>query len=208
MIIPSNYINISEIAKQSGKVLKTWANYPVGQKKISEFKATHPEIEDPIVTKRGKGGGTYAHPELAAIFAAWCNPNFTAEVVKQNAQLKDQNALLKEKILTFQVNTPAQIAAAWEEAPEVKKMVQDIPPKDRTIEDVELIAKAYFAGAIKQHPKGLTFEQYFPHWLWSMRKRTDIYPAAALEALIAKAGKPVPYQGRFLKEGYTYAWTD
>ena len=83
----------------------------MGKKAIADFKLKYPEIDNPIVTKQGKGGGTWAHPELAAIFAAWCNPGFTAKVVEQNIQLKEQNALLKEKIRTFQVDTPDQIAA-------------------------------------------------------------------------------------------------
>jgi KilA-N domain len=105
MNIPPEYKNLSTIAKASGKRLDSWVNYPVGKNAIAEFQLKHPEIEYPLITKRGKGGGTWGHLELAAIFAAWCDPQFTAEVVKQNE-------LLKEKIRTFQVVTPAQITAA------------------------------------------------------------------------------------------------
>ncbi|WP_309729327.1 KilA-N domain-containing protein, partial [Chamaesiphon sp. OTE_75_metabat_556] len=150
--------------------------------------------------------GTWAHPELAAIFAAWCNPQFTAEVVEQNVQLKEQNELLKEKIRTFQVDTPAQIAAAMDEVVEVKKMAHQA--KDKGIEEVELIAKCFYVRAIPQHPKGLTFEQYLPHWLYSMNDRTDIYPREVLEEMTKKAGKPIAYQGKVLKHGYSYVWID
>lgn len=147
-----------------------------------------------MVAKKGKGGGTWGHPELAAIFAAWCNPGFTAEVVEQNIRLKEQNALLKEKIRTFQVDTPAQIAARLDEVAEVKRMAYQVV--DKGIEEIELIAKCHFAGAIKYHPKGLTFEQYFPHWLHSMSDLTNIYPREIFKEMMIKAGKPIAYQGK------------
>jgi KilA-N domain len=199
MDIPSNYKNLSAIAKASGTRLNNWVNRTVGKDAIAEFKLKHPEIEYPLITKKGKGGGTWAHLELAAIFAAWCDPQFTAEVVKQNE-------LLKEKIRTFQVSTPAQIAAALNEVVEVKQMAHQA--KDKGIEEIELIAKCFFVRAIPQHPKGLTFEQYLPHWLYSMNDRTDIYPREVLEEMTIKAGKPIAYQGKVLKHGHSYVWID
>jgi KilA-N domain len=211
MNIPNEYKNLSTIAKASGKRLNNWVNYPVGKKVIADFKLKYPEIEQPLVTKQGKGGGTWAHPELAAIFAAWCNPMFTAQVIEQNAQvmqqnaeLKEQNALLKEKILTFQVDTPAQIEAAHDDAVMVKALAHSVKAKDA--QSIRLLAKSYFVLNQGANPKGLTFEQYLPHWLFSMRGRTDIYPAAVLTSMIAEAGQPVPYQGKVLKLGYTGVW--
>lgn len=206
MNIPPEYKNLSTIAKASGKRLDNWVNYPVGKKAIADFKLKYPEIEYPLITKRGRGGGTWGHPELAAIFAAWCDPLFTAHVVEQNIQLKDQNALLKEKIRTFQVDTPAQIAAAIDEVVEVKQMAHQA--KDKGIEEVELLAKCFYVRAIPQHPKGLTFEQYLPHWLYSMSDRIDICPREVLEEMLIKAGKPIAYQGKVLKRGYSYFWID
>ncbi|PSB57885.1 KilA-N domain-containing protein [Chamaesiphon polymorphus] len=206
MNIPTEYKNLSAIAKASGTRLNNWVNRSVGKKAIAEFKLKYPEIDCPLVTKTGKGGGTWGHPELAAIFAAWCNPQFTAEVVEQNAQLREQNELLKEKIRTFQVVTPAQIAAAMDEVMEVKQMAHQA--EDKGIEEVELLAKCFYVRAIPQHPKGLTFEQYLPHWLYSMSDRTDIYPHEVLEEMTIKAGKPIPYQGKVLKHGCSYVWID
>ena len=206
MNIPPEYKNLSTIAKASGKRLDNWVNYPVGKNAIAEFQLKHPEIEYPLITKRGKGGGTWGHPELAAMFAAWCDPRFTAEVVEQNAELREQNELLKEKIRTFQVVTPAQIAAAMDEVVKVKEMAHHA--KDKGIEEVELLAKCYYVRAVPQHPKGLTFEQYLPHWLYSMSDRTDIYPREVLEEMTRKAGKPIPYQGKVLKHGCSYVWID
>jgi hypothetical protein len=79
---------------------------------------------------------------------------------------------------------------------------------DKGAEEIELIAKCHFAGAITWHPKGLTFEQYFPHWLDSMSDRTDIYPREVLKEMTTKAGKPIAYQGKILKHGYSYVWID
>ena len=128
MNIPNEYKNLSEIAKASGKRLNNWVNRSEGKKAIADFLLKYPEIDNPLVTKQGKGGGTWGHPELAAIFAAWCDPRFTAEVVEQNAQLREQNELLKEKIRTFQVDTPAQIAARLDEVVEVKRFMINEDP--------------------------------------------------------------------------------
>jgi hypothetical protein len=204
MNIPTEYKNLSAIAKASEKRLNNWVNRSEGKKAIADFKLKYSKIEHPLVTKQGRGGGTWGHPELAAIFAAWCNPGFTAEVVEQNVQLKEQNALLKEKIRTFQVNTPAQIDSARDEAEKVKQMAYQAANKGA--EEIELIAKCHFVLAITCHPKGMTFEQYLPHWLDSMSDRTDIYPCEVLEEMTIKAGKPLKVQGKILKHGYTYVW--
>jgi KilA-N domain len=202
--VQTEYRNLSVIAKASGKRLNNWVNYPVGRRAIANFKLKYPEIDQPLVTKQGRGGGTYAHPELAAIFVAWCDPMFTAHVVEQNIQLKDQNELLKEKILTFQVDTPAQIEVAHDDAVRVKALAHSVKVKDE--QSIELLAKSYFVLNQGANPKGLTFEQYLPHWLFSMRGRTDIYPAAVLTAMIVKAGQPVSYQGQVLKSGCAGVW--
>jgi KilA-N domain len=204
MDIPSHYKNLSTIAKASGTRLNNWVNRSVGKEAIADFKLKYPENEQPLVTKKGRGCGTWGHPELAAIFAAWCNPGFTAEVVEQNVQLKEQNALLKEKIRTFQVSTPAQIESARDETEKVEQMAYQAANKGA--EEIELIAKCHFVHAISCHPKGMTFEQYLPHWLRSMSDRTDIYPHEVLKEMTKKAGKPLKVQGKILKHGYSYVW--
>lgn len=207
MNIPTEYKNFSAIAKASGKRLNKWVNGSGGKKAIADFKLKYPEIDHPLVTKKGKGGGTWGHPELAAIFAAWCNPGFTAEVIEQNVQLKEQNALLKEKILTFQVDTPAQIEAAHDDAVIVKALAHSV--KEKNEQSIKLLAKSYFVLNQGGHPKGLTFKQYLPHWLFSMRSRTDIttlFPPAILDAMLAKTGQPDPCQGKVLKLGYAGVW--
>jgi KilA-N domain len=206
MNIPLNYKNLTNIAKVSQVQLNNWIGRSVGKRAVLEFRQSHPGILHPIIVVKGRSvdRGTWAHPELAAIFAAWCNPQFTAEVVEQNVQLKEQNELLKEKIRTFQVDTPAQIAARLSEVVEVKQMAHQAA--DKGIEEIELLAKCYFVRAIPMHPKGMTFEQYLPHWLHSMSDRTDIYPHEVLEEMTKKAGKPLKVQGKILKHGYSYVW--
>jgi KilA-N domain len=201
MNIPIEYKNLSTIAKASGKRLGSWIDRSVGKDALAEFQLKHPEIDSPLITKKGRGGGTWAHPELAAVFAAWCDPQFTAEVVKQNE-------LLREKIRTFQVSTPAQIAARLDEDEVEKVKGMAYQAKDKGAEEIELIAKCHYVRATKWHPKGMTFEQYLPHWLYSMNDRTDIYPREVLEEMTIKAGKPIPYQGKVLKHGYSYVWIE
>jgi KilA-N domain len=89
MNIPPNYRDLKAIATASNKLLTNWIDRPVGKAQIAAFSESHPEISQPIITKRGKGGGTYAHPALAAIFAVWCNPSLPADhhkIMKMAAQ--------------------------------------------------------------------------------------------------------------------------
>lgn len=76
--IPEGYINLTEMACKSGKDLKDWANRGVGRKAIAMFSSCYPEIERPVIAKKGKGGCTWAHPEIAAMFAAWCDLSYAA----------------------------------------------------------------------------------------------------------------------------------
>jgi KilA-N domain len=202
MNIPNEYKNLSAIAKASGTRLNNWVNRLVGKKAIVDFKLKYPEIDHPLITKKGKGGGTWGHPELAAIFAAWCNPQFTAEVV-------EQNALLQEKIRTFQVNLPFEVLAELDGVEAIKQLAYKV--EEKTEQEIELIAKCHFVQNIYAHPKGITFDRYLPHWLLSMRKRTDgltIYPSAILDAMLAKTGQPARCQGKVLKPGCAGVWVD
>jgi KilA-N domain len=207
MNIPNEYKNLSTIAKASGKRLNKWVNGAAGKTAIADFKLKYPEIEYPLVTKKGRGGGTWGHPELAAIFAAWCNPQFTAEVVEQNVQLKEQNALLQEKIRTFQVNLPFEVLAELDGVEAIKQLAYKV--EEKTEQEIELIAKCHFVQNIYAHPKGIAFDRYLPHWLLSMRERTDglnIYPSAILDAMLAKTGQPARCQGKVLKPGCAGVW--
>lgn len=37
----------------------------------------------PVIAKEGRGGGTFAHPDIAIAFAQWCNPKFQLWVSRQ-----------------------------------------------------------------------------------------------------------------------------
>lgn len=48
-----------------------------------------------IVNKRGKGGGTYAHSDIAMSFATWISPEFQLYIMKDYRRLKsDENSRL------------------------------------------------------------------------------------------------------------------
>lgn len=108
MRIPPEYKSLSKIASRSGVELRSWVSQNVGKKAIIAFRSAHPEVEHPLISRRGKGGGTWAHPLLAAQFAAWCDPSFVAhavaqnnEVIAQSNELRIENSSLKERLLTF-----------------------------------------------------------------------------------------------------------
>jgi hypothetical protein len=96
--IPSNYVNISQIAKKSGKRLTNWMHQKIGKEQIERFTMNNPSIENPIVSIKGrcKNRGTYAHPELAAIFSAWCDPDFAGFQQKSVRQIDKLDMELEE----------------------------------------------------------------------------------------------------------------
>jgi hypothetical protein len=199
MNIPTDYQNLSQIAKAAKKRLGSWVNQPVGKTAIAQFKLDHPEITEPIIVVqgRGKAQGTYAHPLLAAIFAAWCDPKFTKHVVAENA-------LLREKIRTFRFDTPRELETALDEASAVRSLAME--SKDKTEEEIVLIAKTHYMSGYEHHPKGHTFQKYLPHWLAAQGHRSDLYPPDVIEAMKEKYGVTAPIDGRKLKFGYSYVW--
>lgn len=96
MKIPNNYKSLTKIAAKYGKRLANWSGLPKGKKQIEAFANAHSEIEKPIIAIHGKGGGTYAHPGLAAIFEGWCNPNYAGELMQEYVDLGgDPNELFE-----------------------------------------------------------------------------------------------------------------
>lgn len=60
---------------------------PLGEKMRTNSSCLNPyvsltEIAKGIKTSRGKGGGTIAHPEIAAMFQAWLFPKFMLELIQ------------------------------------------------------------------------------------------------------------------------------
>lgn len=48
-----------------------------------------------LVAKPGRGGGTYAHKDIAIHFAAWLNPTFYYYLIREFQRLKTEEAELK-----------------------------------------------------------------------------------------------------------------
>lgn len=54
-----------------------------------------------IISKKGRGGGTYAHPDIALGFCFWLSPAFALYVVKEFRRLKIEESEFAEKQLNW-----------------------------------------------------------------------------------------------------------
>lgn len=82
---PDGYINITQIAKAAGKLVGNWVKAQDTQEYLAALSLDIPiEISTLLVTVQGRGDvveqGTWAHPEVAIDFAAWCNKKFKIQV--------------------------------------------------------------------------------------------------------------------------------
>jgi KilA-N domain len=78
------YCNLNDIAKPFGKRVDNWMRLKSTTSLMREFE------QDPsyngvsgVITKEGRGGGTYVHPDIAIQFAQWCSPGFALWVSRQ-----------------------------------------------------------------------------------------------------------------------------
>jgi hypothetical protein len=55
-----------------------------------------------IYSKSGRGGGTYAHRDIAFEFGSWLSPEFKLYLIKEFQRLKDEEASLKSLEWSFQ----------------------------------------------------------------------------------------------------------
>jgi hypothetical protein len=81
------YINLNEMAEATGKRLDNWLQNQATKELFSEFLSQQNKIpgipgilSEPIVSIRGRSGGTWAHPDIAIQFAQWCSPAFALQV--------------------------------------------------------------------------------------------------------------------------------
>jgi hypothetical protein len=81
------YINLNQMADAAGKRVDNWLRLQETQELITEFNAQQEltpsdlrELIPAIVAKEGRGGGTWAHPDIAIQFAQWCSPRFALQV--------------------------------------------------------------------------------------------------------------------------------
>lgn len=55
-----------------------------------------------VYSKSGRGGGTYAHRDIAFEFGSWLSPEFKLYLIKEFQRLKDEEASLKSLEWSFQ----------------------------------------------------------------------------------------------------------
>jgi hypothetical protein len=78
------YVSLGDIAKPFGKRIDNWMRLEQTTSLLREF-SQEPSYNGipPIKTKEGRGGGTFAHPDIAIQFAQWCSPGFALWVSRQ-----------------------------------------------------------------------------------------------------------------------------
>ena len=78
------YVDLNDIAKPFGKRVDNWIRLQSTTSLLREF-SQDPcyNGNPPIKTKEGRGGGTFAHPDIAIQFAQWCSPGFALWVSRQ-----------------------------------------------------------------------------------------------------------------------------
>ena len=79
--VADGYINLNQIADAAAKRIDNWTRLQETTSLLREFQ-TDPLYEgiDPLIVIEGRGGGTWAHPDIAIQFAQWCNPAFALQV--------------------------------------------------------------------------------------------------------------------------------
>lgn len=79
--VVDGYINLNQMAKATGKRIDNWMRLEETTSLLREFELdVQYKDKKPIVTIEGRGGGTWAHPDIAIQFAQWCNPAFALQV--------------------------------------------------------------------------------------------------------------------------------
>jgi hypothetical protein len=88
--VSDGYININHMADATGKRIDNWLSNQSTQDLLEEFKreqrlhsSNSRDVVLPLVTSRARvdrGGGTWAHPDIAIQFAQWCSPAFALQV--------------------------------------------------------------------------------------------------------------------------------
>ena len=82
------YINLNQMADVAEKRIDNWLRLQETKELIAEFEGQVVDSSDlrnrpkALVTLKGgsRGGGTWAHPDIAIQFAQWCSPAFALQV--------------------------------------------------------------------------------------------------------------------------------
>jgi hypothetical protein len=85
---PDNgYINLNQMADATGKRVQDWLDNQSTKALIEQFDleqdlnhANQRDLKKAIDSRRGRHGGTWAHPDIAIQFAQWCSPAFALQV--------------------------------------------------------------------------------------------------------------------------------
>jgi hypothetical protein len=79
--VADGYINLNQMADATQKRIDNWTRLQETTSLLREFR-NDPIYQgaDPIITVEGRGGGTWAHPDIALQFAQWCSPGFALQV--------------------------------------------------------------------------------------------------------------------------------
>lgn len=88
--VEDGYINLNQMADATGKRVDNWLRLQEVQELISEFESQQNlhssdlrNVKPAFVTSKARsdrGGGTWAHPDIAIQFAQWCSPPFALQV--------------------------------------------------------------------------------------------------------------------------------
>lgn len=85
--VADGYINLNQMSEAAGKRIDNWTRLQETQDLIAEFELqqnSNPsdlrDLKPALITLRGQGGGTWAHPDIAIQFAQWCSPVFALQV--------------------------------------------------------------------------------------------------------------------------------
>jgi KilA-N domain len=78
------YINLNQMADATSRRIDKWLENQSTKDLIAEFEAqttlNSGEFMPALLTIEGRVGGTWAHPDIAIVFAQWCNPHFALTV--------------------------------------------------------------------------------------------------------------------------------
>lgn len=79
--IADGYINLNQMADATGRRIDNWTRLQETTSLLREFQgdSLYQGVE-PLLTIEGRGGGTWAHPDIAIQFAQWCSPTFALQV--------------------------------------------------------------------------------------------------------------------------------
>ncbi len=79
-LVADGYVNLNQIANAAGKRIDNWLRLHSTKALIEEFENQITSLDprkrpEPLIILKGghRGGGTWAHPDIAVHFAQWCN---------------------------------------------------------------------------------------------------------------------------------------